>query len=227
MANRPLRSGAPAEGRRVVTGRKRSFTGYVPSAKAGNDYRLVAYESLLERDYVMHLESDREIVSYRDRDRSYEWADADDKIHLWHPDFTLATDTDRRICVEVKPWAVIEKKGLLPIFRMIARTMIRHHGFDEFRLVTDREIRGPFQLYNLEILHSARLDREIESFGMGVRKALFETSPASVGYLRRRLASRDHGFWSVCRVIADDVAALDEDFAPIEDRAIVDWSDGR
>ncbi|HDZ75630.1 MAG TPA: hypothetical protein ENH55_23260 [Aurantimonas coralicida] len=225
MPNRPLRSGAPSAGRRVVSGRKSTFTGYIPSTKGGNDYRLIAYESLLERDYILHLEDDDDIVAYRDRDRAYPWEDASGNVHDWHPDFTLTTRADRRICVEVKPWAVIEKKDLLPSFALIAKAMKDVHGFDEFRLVTDREIRQPFRLYNLEILHSARLDREIEGSGFAVRQAFVEETPTTIGGLRRRLAASRIGFWSVCRLIADGTAALDDSHAPIEDRSILDWSD--
>ena len=225
MSNRPLRSGEPAHGRRVVSGRRGTFTGYVPSTKGGNAFRLVAYESLLERDYIMHLEADRDIVSYRDRDRAYAWRDLDGGEHLWHPDFTATTASDRRICVEVKPYAVLEKKKLWPAFEAISRAMTGVHGFDEFHLVTDREIRRPFALYNFEILHSARLSLEADGEGFALRRSLLDRAPTTIADLRRRVAPEGDGFWSICRLVAGGTAALDDPDAPIEDRSIFDWRD--
>jgi len=223
MPNRPLASGEPADGRRVVSGRRGTFTGYVPSAKGGNAFRLIAYESLLERDYIMHMEADDSILSYRDRDRAYPWHDSDGVEHLWHPDFTAMTAAGRRICTEVKPWTILEKKDLWPAFEAISKAMTSLHGFDEFHLVTDRDIRRPFALYNLEILHSARLGREGEGEAFALRKALLAEAPTTIGALRHRLAPEGHGFWSISRLVANGVAGLDDGDAPIEDRAIIDW----
>jgi hypothetical protein len=59
-----MKMGRSIATRKVVTYRSGHFTGVVPSSK---NNRVIQYESILERDYIQLVESDRDVKSYSEQ----------------------------------------------------------------------------------------------------------------------------------------------------------------
>ena len=67
--------GKPSPSRPIVTGRRDCITGEVPSGKAGMGYRMVAYEGLLARDFILILEQDDAVLRYQEEPAPFRWHD--------------------------------------------------------------------------------------------------------------------------------------------------------
>jgi len=67
--------GKPTPSRRIVTGRRDCITGEVPSGKAGMGYRMVAYEGLLARDFILILEQDDAVLRHQKQHAPLRWHD--------------------------------------------------------------------------------------------------------------------------------------------------------
>jgi hypothetical protein len=127
----------------------------VPSQKPSNDFRLVAYESLLERDFIQLIEDDDGVVSYREQPPPFIWRDGFD-THRHTPDFGLIMTSGRRVAVAVSTRTMIVRKGLEPLFPLIAAGAVASGRFDAFQVWTDAEIREPERLINATLRNAAR-----------------------------------------------------------------------
>ncbi len=216
---KPVRSRIPALGRNVVSGRRHTFTGYVPSTKVGNDHQLIAYESLLERDFIQLLEDDDEVESYRDRSEAVIWTDESGAEHRSLPDFDVLKRNGVRICVEVKPFERIERKRLRPLYAMVEKAAIASGRFHRFEIWTDREIRRPIPLYNAELRNIGRLDEFDHSASISVIGALRAASGScTIRELRLRSGLDAGSFRAVVAslaerriIMADNALAIDDD----------------
>lgn len=224
QAGRPVRSTFPRLGRNVVSGRRNTFTGYVPSSKEGNDFRLVAYESILERDFIQLLEDDDDVLSYEDRSEAVLWTDADGVERRYLPDFDVVKRSGIRVCVEVKPFSRIERRNLLPLYEQVERYAVESGRFDRFEIWTDREIRRPIGLYNAELRNVGRLNRSGLACELSIRGALRSAGGrCTVADLRRGSNLEDEAFWAVVGSLARREIALENPRRPIDDDAIVLW----
>lgn len=84
--------------RSLATGRRDTYSGFLPSAKTG---RMIAYESLLERNAAYVLEGAREVTDYLEQPEREEWDDAG-KVRTYTADFGALTAFGIAY-VEVKP----------------------------------------------------------------------------------------------------------------------------
>ncbi|MBB3951474.1 hypothetical protein GGQ76_002772 [Aureimonas jatrophae] len=194
----------------------------MPSAKEGNDFRVVAYESLLERDFIQLLEDDHDVVSYADRSEPVVWIDRDGVTRRYYPDFDVLRRDDLRTCVEVKPLDRILKHDLLLHYEQIERYAIGSGRFARFEIWTDREIRDPIPLYNAELRNVGRLNREPMPFSVSIVSALRGLGGrATLGDLRDASGLGRDAFWAVVRSLARDVFRLEEPHRPIDDRSVV------
>lgn len=132
--------------RSVPLGR-RSVTGRLARGKNGSS---VAFESTLERDFFLILEFDPTVLDYWEQPVRIEY-EARGRIRTYTPDVFVRHLRDaipginlRPWLCEVKPLAVLraEKAALEPKFRA-AEEFARKRGW-EFRVFTEREIRGPY-----------------------------------------------------------------------------------
>lgn len=91
--------------RKVVTRSGRGYRGYFPSRKLG---RMVAWESLLERDLILLLEYSPGVSFYQEQPSKIEYWDGS-SFRTYFPDFYLtAKDGSSRI-VEVKPESELKR----------------------------------------------------------------------------------------------------------------------
>lgn len=132
--------------RNVVTRRGRRFRGYFPSAKLG---RMVAWESLLERDAILLLEFSPGVSSYREQPTVVQYAD-ELRIRDYYPDFELVLGCGSLVHLEVKPSARLADPRVADKLRKIAT----HYALrrQDFRVVTELEIRREPLLTNLRAL---------------------------------------------------------------------------
>ncbi len=150
---------APEDGRparKIVTGRRRRVTGFVPSRKAASP-GLVPWESELERDCVVLAEFRPAVRAIVAQPHTLEaWSDADSFEHT--PDYLLrsggAAEDDDEV-VEVKPGT----RALKPETKRRLRISAAAHralGFS-FSVLGETEIRAQPRLANPEILLRYRL----------------------------------------------------------------------
>ena len=86
--------------RKVVTRSGKRIRGKFPSAKMN---RMVHWESLFERDAILHLEYHPLVVSYQEQPSIETYYDAAGEAHLYYPDFCARFVNGNELYIEVKP----------------------------------------------------------------------------------------------------------------------------
>lgn len=213
----------PSHLREIVTRRKRGFRGYYPSAKVGNGYRLVGYESLLERDFLHLMEDDDAIISYQEQDAPVRWSDGIDWHSYW-PDVAFTTDMGRRVCVEVKPLDVFETRGLIDIYQVVRNFVVSSDRFDEFQIWTDREIRSGTRLRNACLRNSERIRHEPDEDRIALEQALrMAGGSARIDELRIASGLGSRGYRAVLRMLAEGSCSLKDPAVLIGDASVILW----
>ncbi len=140
--------------RKVVTPSGRGVRGYFPSQKMG---RMIAWESLLERDAILLLEYSPAVIRYAEQPARVNFLH-EGEIRLYIPDFAAEISNIGNIHVEVKP------SSKLVVGSKAARRMasITNHYLQTdtgFRILTENELRRQPRLTNLRLLayHAGRL----------------------------------------------------------------------
>lgn len=214
----------PAHLRRIVTASKRTFHGYVPSAKPGNKYRLVGYESILERDFIQLVEDDKAVVRYDEQPGLFKWRNGIN-TYKYHPDFALFLDSGRRICVEIKPYSKMRDPLLVEAYEMIGEQIVSSGRFEAFQIWTDREIRDPVRLLNAEIRNSERRPYVDFDSDLAAQQALRDCGGrASVRRLRELSGLGAGAFRTIVRLIALGRISCVDATCLIEDGTIVEIS---
>lgn len=211
------------QSRPILTGWRDCFTGLIPSQKQGNDYRLIGYEGVLERDFIILLEDDDEVISFNEQDRPVRWKDGN-KWRRYTPDFGLVFANRRRVGVEVKPLDHVIKRNLLPSFKAIRRAAISQGVYDDFQLWTDREIRASNDLRNAEFKFSERHQHHSSQEGIHLRTAFAHLNGrASVAELRLASGLGDRVYRASLRMAAEGNCILENPSELFEDHSIVVW----
>lgn len=137
--------------RRVITRSGRHFRGRYPSRKLG---RMVAFESLIERDVIMLLEFSRGVSSYQEQPERIEYADGD-TIRVYYPDFEARLASGVRVHIEVKPSQKLTSPKVFHKLRMVAA---HYSSFrDElFSVITEKQAREEPLHSNLRMLSALR-----------------------------------------------------------------------
>lgn len=132
--------------RKVVTRRGRRFRGYYPSAKLG---RMVAWESLLERDAILLLEFSPGVVAYREQPAEIHYAFGT-TTRTYYPDFEVVLANGKRVHVEVKTVAKLSRPEIVAKFTAVAEHYLRIKL--DLRFITDEDIRPEPLQTNLRTL---------------------------------------------------------------------------
>jgi hypothetical protein len=140
---------------RKIPKNHRSVTGFVASGVNANQ---AAFESTLERDFMLLVDFDSEVISYEEQPVRIDYLSADGKAHHYTPDILV---TYRQIpnSTTLKPSLLAEIKHrrdlfghwqeLKPKFRA-ARRYAKERGWN-FKIITEVEIRTPY-LKNVKFL---------------------------------------------------------------------------
>jgi hypothetical protein len=130
---------------RKVSNHGGNAIGRFPSTKMG---RMIAFESLLERDFIYLLDYDPVVDWFEEQPLSIEYQQEEQLLH-YTPDFHLLED-DRHVLVECKPERFVdtdENRRKLAV----GQAWCEKQGW-EFRLVTDQQVRRGNRLQNIKLL---------------------------------------------------------------------------
>lgn len=210
--------GKPTGTRKVVTGRRDIITGEYPSGKPAMGYRMVAYEGMLSRDFIVLIENDPRVVSYQEEPEPFPWFDGL-KWHSYTPDFSVLLDDGRRICVEIKPYRRLRK---LPAgFRDGATAGALDNGYDAFEIWTDREI-GGLAVANASLIASERTfivdDHELHAMRVAVDSL---GGKATIRDLRIRSDLGQRAFRAAIALVARRELVAEDEARPLDDNAVL------
>lgn len=131
---------------RKVRNRGKNIIGKFPSRKMG---RMVAYESLIERDTIYLLEFDNGVSRYEEQPLTIRYED-DGKERHYTPDFWVLLENGRQCLVECKPARHVMKEKNQRKYAA-ARPWCRQHDI-AFLVVTDKQLRQGHLLKNVQAL---------------------------------------------------------------------------
>lgn len=135
--------------RKITNKGNRKNTGFFPSVK---NRRPIAYESLIELDYLYFLEYDKNVLSYCEQPFKINYS-LNGKPRKYTPDF-LVQRVNKTTVVEIKTEKEYqkilkdEKKKLVYVIASKHCTSIDH----EFKFITDKDIRFGEVLNNIKYL---------------------------------------------------------------------------
>lgn len=141
------RSGTHMPARQVVTHTGGIVRGKFPSVKAG---RMVAFESLLERDALYLCDFSKSITDIREQPFTLTFTDGA-RVRRYTPDFALTLEDGSTLVLEVKPASKLAQPELARSFKLIHSEMWA--ASHRFRILTDDVIRHEPRLGNLKMLH--------------------------------------------------------------------------
>lgn len=138
--------------RKIANTRSRKNIGYFPSKK---NERQVAFESLIERDYIFLLEYDRDVICYKEQPLEINYRD-NNRLKKCYPDFEVQRK-GRKQLIEVKPHAKLVKilcdEATINKFNAVA-LYCDANGYSDFKIVTDKDIRTGNAFKNICLLFS-------------------------------------------------------------------------
>ena len=132
---------------RNVSNRGGNVIGSFPSVKMG---RMVAFESLLERDYLYLLDYDPDVAWFEEQPLTIEYQHEGKVLH-YTPDFHLL-ERGRDVLVECKPVRFTHTDENQRKFA-VAQLWCDQRRW-EFRVVTEQQVRGGVRLENIKLLAS-------------------------------------------------------------------------
>lgn len=130
---------------RNVSNRGGSVIGRFPSIKME---RMIAFESLLERDFIYLLDYDARVEWFEEQPLTIEYQHEDQTLH-YTPDFHVI-GAGQQVVVECKPERFVETPDNQRKFA-VAHAWCLARGW-EFRVVTDQQIRTGYRLANIKRL---------------------------------------------------------------------------
>ena len=130
---------------RKVSNRGGNAIGRFPSTKMG---RMIAFESLLERDFIYLLDYDPDVEWFEEQPLRIEYLHETQQLH-YTPDFHLI-ERGQHVLAECKPERFVETEENRRKFA-VARDWCEERGW-EFRIITDQRVRSSLQLQNIKLL---------------------------------------------------------------------------
>jgi hypothetical protein len=130
---------------RTVSNRGGNIIGKFPSIKMR---RMIAFESLLERDFIYLLDYEADVEWFEEQPLTIEYQH-EGRIRRYTPDFHLL-ERGAHVLIECKPECFADKDENRRKFAAAGEWCLEHHWM--FRIVTDREVRVGFRLHNVKLL---------------------------------------------------------------------------
>ncbi len=173
--------------RKIINTGTKKLTGVFPSIK---NQRLIVFESLPERDVFYLQEFDQDVISYQEQPFTITYCFSN-RRYRYTPDLLVVRKTKTQL-IEVKP-----KKELSKIlnddfkkkkFDAAAKYCISN-GYDEFRVITDEEVRQGNFLTNIKFLYSYARLQIPASVRLSVRNELSLAGPQQISSLLSKISS--------------------------------------
>ncbi|MCB8818877.1 Tn7 transposase TnsA N-terminal domain-containing protein [Desulfosporosinus shakirovi] len=136
--------------RKITNKGSKKKIGFFPSEKNG---RSIAWESLVERDYMYLLEFDHGVRSFCEQPLSIKYA-YEGRTYRYTPDIKIVRNNKVTEIVEVKPKTKLVKLLDDEKFKrklLVANTFCIQKGY-RFKVVTDEDIRKGNLLRNIKLL---------------------------------------------------------------------------
>jgi len=130
---------------RKVSHRGGNAIGRFPSIKMG---RMIAFESLLERDFIYLLDFDPSVEWFEEQPLTIEYMHETKPQH-YTPDFRLF-EAGQHVLIECKPECLVDTDENRRKFTA-AQDWCDKRGW-EIRTVTDRQVRSGYRLQNVRLL---------------------------------------------------------------------------
>jgi hypothetical protein len=130
---------------RKVSNHGGNVIGRFPSAKMG---RMIAFESLLERDFIYLIEYDPSVEWFEEQPLSIEYSHEARQLH-YTPDFHLL-ELERHVLVECKPERFVKTEENRRKFAVTQEWCADRSW--EFRIITEQQVRNGFRLQNIKLL---------------------------------------------------------------------------
>jgi len=130
---------------RTVSNRGGNIIGKFPSIKMR---RMIAFESLLERDFIYLLDYEADVEWFEEQPLTIEYQ-CGGQIRHYTPDFHLL-ERGEHVLIECKPECFTDKDENRHKFAVAREWCLEHRWL--FRVVTDREVRAGFRLHNVKLL---------------------------------------------------------------------------
>lgn len=130
---------------RKVSRHRGSAVGQFPSMKMN---RMIAFKSLLERDFIYLLDYDPEVTWFEEQPVRIEYIH-EEKLRHYTPDFLLL-EQEHHVLVECKPDRFTDTAENRRKFT-VAWQWCQECGW-QFRIVTEQEIRAGYRLQNVQLL---------------------------------------------------------------------------
>lgn len=149
--------------RKVVTRSGRHHRGKFPSFKLK---RTVHWESMLERDAILHLEYHPLVLAYQEQPCVLHYYDDGGEVRQYVPDFHVELDDGSDLYIEVKPESKLCKPDVNRKLKAIAASLAEREI--RFRVLTERDIRREPLYGNLQRLHEATRCHQVTGALQGV-----------------------------------------------------------
>lgn len=175
--------------RKITNRGSKKNTGFFPSVK---NERLIAFESLLELDYIYLLEFDNDVVSYKEQPLTMNYFYLN-RTYRYTPDFSVERKGLNQL-IEVKPlksYIKIQNDPKKFMKFRAAANYCKHNGYDEFVVVTEKEIRDGIKLNNIKYLHSYHNLKVPASAKLAVRNELMVRGPMQISQLLLDICKSD------------------------------------
>jgi len=130
---------------RNVSSRGGNAIGRFPSLKM---QRMIAFESLLERDFIYLLDYDANVTWFEEQPLTIEYLYEGKTLH-YTPDFHLI-ERDQHVLVECKPDHFVTMADNQRKFAVAQAWCLACDW--QFRIVTDAEVRAGYRLHNVKLL---------------------------------------------------------------------------
>lgn len=159
---------------------------------------MVEWESLLERDAILHFEFSNGVVDYQEQPEII-YYEQDGETRKYYPDFSLVLKNDKQLHVEVKPKAKLETPKLQERFNAIAKRYQNHSA--QFRILTEDDLRQEPRLSNFKMIASVTHFPLAEEVVADLKAQLCHLSPeTSFNDLVGKIGLRS-GLWLIAQRI--------------------------
>jgi hypothetical protein len=202
---------------RKVSNRGGNVIGQFPSIKMG---RMIAFESLLERDFIYLLDYDPAVEWFEEQPLTIEYT-SDGQVLRYTPDFHLR-EGKLDVLVECKPDKFTDTDENRRKFAA-ARAWCAQRAW-EFRLATELQIRAGFRLQNVKLL--TRYARQV--VGPATRGSIYALldntqTQLTIGDVAHAIAADDStkGVASILHLAFRHELNLPLDEAPLSKKSLV------
>lgn len=201
--------------RKVVTRSGKRFRGKFPSLKLN---RMVHWESMIERDAILHFEYHPLVLSYQEQPSIEIYYDQSGDQHRYFPDFRLTFLDGEYLYVEVKPLRALMTRIVRDKLQAVSKR------FDEqtrpFRVMTEDDIRRQPLFGNLQQLHSASKRASLQI----PNAELVKTLSGGPRWKLANISGQLHGLQNVLRLVQSNHLQIDLEKQITDDSDV--WAPG-